>query len=197
MSSTVDRSNEDSAASAAAAAAATAAATAAVTEGETGQLPTKRRRAGRRVSNADMSAEERKRQRVLKNRESAMRSLAKKAAYSAQLEDMAKREMDLYTNSRTHLQKLLSTALTMRAAIDKVPERLTKLTAEVEASINRGTNALENDSLDPDSIGLLENDNGNSAESDLNTQAIVNGTSSHSGKTSKQTIDNNQAPAES
>lgn len=196
MSSTVERSNEDSTASAAAAAA-TAAATAAVTEAETGQPATKRRRAGRRVSNTDMSAEERKRQRVLKNRESAMRSLAKKAAYSAQLEDMAKREIDLYTTSRSHLQKLLSTALAMRAAIDKVPERLTKLTAEVEASINRGTNALENDSLDPDSIGLPDNEHGNSGESEVNTQAIVNGNSDHPEKTSKHSVDDNQAPTES
>lgn len=102
----------------------------------------KRRRGGRKASNPEISAEERKRQRVLKNRESAMRSLAKKAEYSAMLE---KEEADALLEtkgSENTLQKLISTALTARALLNKVPQDVSDLMAEADNTISKGTSIL-------------------------------------------------------
>lgn len=104
--------------------------------------PTKRRRGGRRATNPDISAEERRRLRVLKNRESAMRSLAKKAEYSAHLENMEKQAAAEFKASCENLQKLVTTAIALRTALEKVPEDLQKLISKVETCINRGTTAL-------------------------------------------------------
>lgn len=110
--------------------------------------PAKRRRGGRRSSNPDISAEERKRLRVLKNRESAMRSLAKKAEYSAKLVTMEKEVIAEYKSSRESLEKLICNAVTLRDALGKVPENVEKLIADADACINRGTSALAQDDED-------------------------------------------------
>lgn len=105
--------------------------------------PSKRRRGGRKASNPQISAEERKRQRVLKNRESAMRSLAKKAQFSAMLE---KEEADalLQVKASEHtLQKLVHAAISIRSFLDKVPDDITDLITQVDNAILRGTDLLE------------------------------------------------------
>lgn len=110
-----------------------------------GEPPSKKRRGGRRSSNPDISAEERKRLRILKNRESAMRSLAKKAEYSAKLESLEKEAAAQHKSSREELESLLNTAITLRNALDKVPDDIAKLIAKVETSINQGTTVLAHD----------------------------------------------------
>lgn len=107
--------------------------------------PAKRRRGGRRSANPNISAEERKRLRVLKNRESAMRSLAKKAAYSSKLENTDKVTIEEHKTSREDLEKLINTAIAMRTALGKVPEDLEKLATDAEAAINKATTALAED----------------------------------------------------
>lgn len=95
--------------------------------------------------NPEISAEERKRLRVLKNRESAMRSLAKKAEYSAQLENKEKEAVASYKLKRDCLEKLLATAISLRTALSKVPEEVPKLLMHTEACINRATTVLAED----------------------------------------------------
>lgn len=112
--------------------------------------PAKRRRGGRRASNPDISTEERKRLRVLKNRESAMRSLAKKAEYSARLERMQKDAEEQYNQTQDQLEKILSAALSLRTLVNKIPEDQSKLLSEVEAAIKRSTEVLGTDSLSPE-----------------------------------------------
>lgn len=104
--------------------------------------PAKRRRGGRRSMNPDISAEERKRLRVLKNRESAMRSLAKKAEYSAKLETQEKEVVQEYNSRRDNLQSLVSVAIDLRTALEKVPMEYTKLMADAQACITKATTVL-------------------------------------------------------
>lgn len=113
--------------------------------------PTKKRRGGRRSSNPEISAEERKRLRILKNRESAMRSLAKKAEYSAKLETLEKDAVAEHESSRDSLEKLVATAIALNSALDKVPEDVANLVAKAEKCINRSTNALSEDQDPPSS----------------------------------------------
>lgn len=84
------------------------------TELDTPTRPLKRRRGGRRVSNPNMSAEERRRQRVLKNRESAMRSLAKKAEYAQKLAETQKVVLKEQMDKQLHLRKLVDSAVELR-----------------------------------------------------------------------------------
>lgn len=81
----------------------------------------------------------------MKNRESAMRSLAKKAEYSAKLESLEKEAAAQHRSSREKLESLLNTAIALRNALDKVPDDIAKLIANVETSINRGTTILAHD----------------------------------------------------
>lgn len=106
----------------------------------------KRRRGGRRASNPDISAEERKRQRVLKNRESAMRSLAKKAEYSRMLADKHNVAADNVRTAASSLHALLADAAAARRALDRVPSsaRLA-ITARADAAIAAAAVALDGD----------------------------------------------------
>lgn len=74
-----------------------------------------------------------------------MRSLAKKAEYSAKLESLEKEAVAQHKSSREELESLLSTAITLRNALDRVPDDIAKLIAKVETSINRGTTVLAHD----------------------------------------------------
>lgn len=112
-----------------------------------GEPPAKRRRGGRRSMNPEISAEERKRLRVLKNRESAMRSLAKKAEYSAKLETQEKEATDNYKQKRDSLEKLIAAAIALRTALDKVPGDVSKLVAHAEAGINKASTVLATDEI--------------------------------------------------
>lgn len=114
-------------------------------ESPKGEPPSKKRRGGRRAANNDISAEERKRNRILKNRESAMRSLAKKAMYSAQLESDEREATENHQKCREKLEKILATAANLKGALDKVPEDVAKLAARVEECITRGNTILAED----------------------------------------------------
>lgn len=107
--------------------------------------PMKKRRGGRRTSNPEISAEERKRLRILKNRESAMRSLAKKAEYSAKLEALQKQAVEEYRSTRESLEQLIPTALSLKAALDKTSSPNTDLIARAEVCISSATATLTND----------------------------------------------------
>lgn len=80
-----------------------------------------RRRGGRRALNPEMSAEDRKRQRVLKNRESAMRSLAKKAEYSRMLNDNHTNVQSQIKTAVSNLSALVSDAQVLRQALCSLP----------------------------------------------------------------------------
>lgn len=103
------------------------------------ESPTKRRKIGKRSINSDLSAEERKRLRVLKNRESAMRSLAKKAEYSAQLEVEQRETYEEFKATRTALERTLASANALRTALEEVPDDITQLISQVETSIKKAT----------------------------------------------------------
>lgn len=107
--------------------------------------PTKKRRGGRRTSNPEISAEERKRLRILKNRESAMRSLAKKAEYSAKLEALEKRAIDECSSTRDSLEQLIATAIALKADLDKASQPNTDLIVRAETCISSATDALADD----------------------------------------------------
>ncbi|PXF46805.1 hypothetical protein BWQ96_03334 [Gracilariopsis chorda] len=105
--------------------------------------PTKKRRSGKKGNDPDLSAEERKRLRVLKNRESAMRSLAKKAEYSAKLETQQKQAREAYQETRQSLELLLIKTKALREALGDVPDDVGQLISQVEASMEKAT-ALKN-----------------------------------------------------
>lgn len=107
---------------------------------ETAERPAKRRRGGRRAANPEVSAEERRRIRVLKNRESAMRSLAKKAEYSAKLVDLQKEAEQEHMTKRANLQKLIQTAIGIRDALEKISDSdVGQLFNELSSCIDRST----------------------------------------------------------
>lgn len=137
-----------------------------------GEPPSKKRRSGRRSSNPSISAEERKRLRILKNRESAMRSLAKKAEYSAKLETMEKEVAAQYKSKHEKLEKLLENAIGLRTALDKVPEDIGALVTRVESAINRCTTILAADDIHQSTAPptTIEQTNQDPA-----TNAIING----------------------
>lgn len=85
---------------------------------DNGERPAKRRRGGRRATNPNMSTEERRRQRVLKNRESAMRSLAKKAAFSQQLTETQQNVIREQEEKQESLRKLVETAIELRDKLE-------------------------------------------------------------------------------
>lgn len=107
--------------------------------------PTKKRRGGRRSSNPEISAEERKRLRILKNRESAMRSLAKKAEYSAKLEALEKHAVEEHKSTRDSLEQLLATAITFKDSLYKAPQDHADLIAKAERCITKATTLLSED----------------------------------------------------
>ncbi|KAI0565694.1 hypothetical protein FGB62_16g018 [Gracilaria domingensis] len=112
--------------------------------------PAKKRKGGKKAMNTDMSAEERKRLRVLKNRESAMRSLAKKAEYSAKLETQQKEALQSYQDSRNNLESLVSTAAALKVALEQVPDDVMQLLTDVEASMKKACAlASEDETSDP------------------------------------------------
>lgn len=137
-----------------------------------GEPPSKKRRSGRRSSNPSISAEERKRLRILKNRESAMRSLAKKAEYSAKLEALEKEAAAQYKSNLEKLEKLLETAIGLRTSLDKVPEDITALVAKVESSINRCTTLLSAEEIHQPTAPPTSIEQTNP---DPATSAIING----------------------
>eukprot|EP00177_Eucheuma_denticulatum_P000811 GFKZ01001470.1.p1 GENE.GFKZ01001470.1~~GFKZ01001470.1.p1 ORF type:complete len:156 (-),score=30.03 GFKZ01001470.1:1509-1976(-) len=137
-----------------------------------GEPPSKKRRSGRRSSNPSISAEERKRLRVLKNRESAMRSLAKKAEYSAKLETLEKEAAAQHKSKREKLEKLLETAIALRTALDKVPDDIAALIARVESSINRCTTLLAAEDIHEQTATQTPIEQTNQ---DPATNAIING----------------------
>lgn len=97
--------------------------------------PAKRRRGGRRATDPNMSAEDRRRQRVLKNRESAMRSLAKKAKFSADLQaEQAALQNELQTK-QIELRKLAELALDLREKLEEFGEN--DLVPSFTSCINR------------------------------------------------------------
>ncbi|CAN8065260.1 unnamed protein product [Agarophyton chilense] len=104
---------------------------------EQAEPPAKKRRGGKKAMNTDLSAEERKRLRVLKNRESAMRSLAKKAQYSAKLETQQKEAVESFKDTRNNLETLLNTAAALKDAMEQVPEDVDQLVSDVEASMKK------------------------------------------------------------
>lgn len=104
--------------------------------------PAKRRRGGRRVSNPDVSAEERRRIRVLKNRESAMRSLVKKAEYSAKLVDLQKAAEAEHLAKYSNLQKLVAAAIELRNDLEKISsDEVRQLCEELTNCITRSSAA--------------------------------------------------------
>lgn len=107
------------------------------------QQTAKRRRGGRRATNPEISAEERKRQRVLKNRESAMRSLAKKAEYSAKLEKLETEATTELNDDRQKLQKVVSNAIALRNLLATLPDDVTSLVrSQADAGIAKGVAQL-------------------------------------------------------
>lgn len=109
---------------------------------EDASRPLKRRRGGRRVSNPNMSVEERRRQRVLKNRESAMRSLAKKAEYAARLADTQKLVFKEQLDKQSELRKLADSAIELRNELATMDSpSASELLASISACVVR-CNAL-------------------------------------------------------
>lgn len=99
------------------------------------ERPAKRRRGGRRATNPNMTTEERRRQRVLKNRESAMRSLAKKAAFSQQLAETQQNVIREQEEKTERLRKLIDTAIQLRGKLDATGE--SELAASISDCVER------------------------------------------------------------
>ncbi len=106
----------------------------------TAERPAKRRRGGRRATNPNMTTEERRRQRVLKNRESAMRSLAKKAAFSQQLTETQQSVMREQEEKQERLRKLVLTAVELCDKLDTAGE--SELSATLSACVERCNSGL-------------------------------------------------------
>lgn len=149
----------------------------------TGERPAKRRRGGRRVSNPNMTAEERRRQRVLKNRESAMRSLQKKAEYSANLAVEQKSVTAAHEAKKSHMFALVSTAAELREKLDSNND----IAVSIASCIER-CNSLLQSSATPTSVSI-RNTNNNT------TTATVAANISATGNTNISTEDNNATPA--
>lgn len=103
--------------------------------------PEKQRRSGRRVANPTMSPEERRRQRTLKNRESAMRSLQKKAEYAAKLESDEKSLRDAVLSQRNSLITTMNAANEARLSLSGSTEHM-DLLERVDACLQRCRDAL-------------------------------------------------------
>lgn len=102
--------------------------------------PAKRRRGGRRTANPEVSQEERRRIRVLKNRESAMRSLVKKAEYSAKLVGMQKEAEAEHAEKYSNLQKLVAGAMELLEDLEKISsDEVRQLCEELTNCINRSS----------------------------------------------------------
>jgi hypothetical protein len=85
--------------------------------------PLKRRRAGRRVTDPGMTSDERRRLRTLKNRESAMRSLQKKAEYASKLEADERTQREIVATQREALQQLVQSAIEARSELVQVSDQ--------------------------------------------------------------------------
>lgn len=91
-------------------------------DGDPNTAPSKRRRTATRGTGSAVSVEERRRIRTLKNRESAMRSLQKKAEYAAQLEAEEHKNADLVRHKHADLSTLVEEAQTLLNALDSTTE---------------------------------------------------------------------------
>lgn len=105
--------------------------------------PSKRRRGGRRACNPELSAEERKRLRVLKNRESAMKSLLKKAQYSESLEKCESDNVAEYNNNIANLEQMLASASRLRALLDNQPSVPPSIFSSIENAIASAQTTLK------------------------------------------------------
>lgn len=92
---------------------------------------------GRRSTNSDWSVEERKRWRVLKNRESAMRSLMKKAEHSERLIRLESEALDAVDRSVWKLKKLLASASVLLEVIEQCGEQPNELRTRANVAIVR------------------------------------------------------------
>lgn len=115
-----------------------------------GGAPRKRRRTGRRSMNPELSAEERRRMRTLKNRESAMRSLQKKAEYASRLEADERRLREGVADLRESLLVTVNTANSARSVLEEKSEHR-ELLERVDACLRKCRDALALDgSMDGD-----------------------------------------------
>jgi hypothetical protein len=96
----------------------------------------KRRRTGRSSTDPAMTSDERRRSRTLKNRESAMRSLQKKADYASQLETDDRTQREIVATQRDALQQLVQSALEARAELVRTSDD-TDLVCMVDDCISR------------------------------------------------------------
>lgn len=98
---------------------------------------TRRQGRGRRATNSDWSVEERKRWRVLKNRESAMRSLMKKAEHSERLTRLEAEALDEVAGSVGKLKKLLASASMLFKVLEQCGEQPNNLLSQANAAMVR------------------------------------------------------------
>jgi hypothetical protein len=101
------------------------------------------RRAGRRAANPATTPEERRRQRTLSNRESAMRSLQKKAEFAARLEDEERTLREIVGARCDALKQVVDAAVHARAALRDAGSGHDALAAEVDDCIARCRAAVE------------------------------------------------------
>lgn len=103
----------------------------------------RRQERGRRAVNPHWSMEERKRWRVLKNRESAMRSLVKKAEYCAGLEKLEGEAQSEINYSAQKLKQLLKSASELLGVLESCVGQPSRLSTQVNDAMVKARSRLE------------------------------------------------------
>jgi hypothetical protein len=112
----------------------------------------KRRRVGRGSTDPAMTSDERRRLRTLKNRESAMRSLQKKAEYASQLETDERTQREIVATQRDALQQLVQSAIEARAELVQTFDH-SDLVGVVDDCISRCRGAIVDSVAEPTDLG--------------------------------------------
>lgn len=126
--------------------------------------------AGAGMGSEQESAEERRRRRVLNNRESAMRSLQKKADFAAKLEEEEREQRRVLFARRETLADTVRTAIVARKQIASGDGGNDALLLEVDDCIARCQEALAGEDAEETAAGVL-----NSGAAGLGSPAKVTG----------------------